>query len=123
MLINDNTSAMGMEGALPVEGGCSPTLSAAGIGGKWTVEEEEKLRNRMDWHILPLVTVLYLMCFLDRLVFPHRPSYPKSRCAEKTYHIRANIGNARIQGMEDDLALQGFRFNWALTIFYIPYLL
>lgn len=25
--------------------------------------------------------------------------------------------------MQEDLGLQGFRFNWALTIFYIPYLL
>ena len=37
--------------------------------------------------------------------------------------ISANIGNARIQGMETDLDLVGFRFNWALTVFYIPYLL
>lgn len=49
-----------------------------------------------------MVTVLYLCCFLDR----------------------ANIGNARIQGMEEDLNLDvGYRFNWALTVFYIPYLL
>ncbi len=36
---------------------------------------------------------------------------------------RANIGNARIQGMQADLDLGGTRFNWALSIFYIVYLL
>ena len=36
---------------------------------------------------------------------------------------RANIGNARIQGMQEDLHLAGYRFNWALTAFYIPYLM
>lgn len=36
---------------------------------------------------------------------------------------RANIGNARIQGMAVDLDLTGLRFNWALSIFYIVYLL
>ena len=34
-----------------------------------------------------------------------------------------NIGNARIQGMAKDLELNiGYRFNWALSIFYIVYL-
>ncbi|CAN8105453.1 unnamed protein product [Discula destructiva] len=55
----------------------------------------------MDWHAVPWVTVLYLLCFLDRV----------------------NIGNARIQGMEADLNLVGLQFNWALSIFYIVYLL
>ena len=36
---------------------------------------------------------------------------------------RANIGNARIQGMEKELNLYGYRFNWALSVFYIIYLL
>ncbi|KAK3714780.1 hypothetical protein LTR37_007514 [Vermiconidia calcicola] len=67
----------------------------------WTEEEETRVRHKLDWQIVPMVTVLYLMCFLDR----------------------ANIGNARIQGMEEDLNLVGYRFNWALTVFYIPYLL
>ena len=31
-------------------------------------------------------------------------------------------GNARIQGMGTDLELTGFRFNWALTIFYFTYI-
>lgn len=34
-----------------------------------------------------------------------------------------NIGNARIQGMQEDLNLYGLRFNWALSVFYIVYLL
>ncbi|KAJ9150928.1 MFS general substrate transporter [Pleurostoma richardsiae] len=67
---------------------------------EWTVEEEARIRHKIDWHAVPLVTTLYLLCFLDRV----------------------NIGNARIQGMAKDLDLQGFRFNWALSIFYIIYL-
>lgn len=38
-------------------------------------------------------------------------------------HSSANIGNARIQGMAKDLNLVGYRFNWALSIFYIIYLM
>lgn len=34
----------------------------------------------------------------------------------------ANVGNARIQGMADDLNLVGVRFNWVTSIFYIIYI-
>ncbi|PIA98720.1 putative transporter [Cercospora beticola] len=67
----------------------------------WTEEEETRVRRKLDLQIVPMVTVLYLLCFLDR----------------------ANIGNARIQGMERDLNLYGVRFNWALSVFYIVYCL
>jgi adenylosuccinate synthase len=36
--------------------------------------------------------------------------------------FRTNIGNARIQGMGDDLHLVGKRFNWVTSIFYIVYM-
>ncbi|KAH6622546.1 major facilitator superfamily domain-containing protein [Chaetomium tenue] len=69
---------------------------------EWTEEEERALRRRIDWHTVPLVTVLYMLCFLDRI----------------------NIGNASIQGLSKDLELGvGVRFNWALSIFYIVYLI
>ena len=67
----------------------------------WTTEEETRIRRKLDYHIVPLVTLLYLLCFIDR----------------------ANVGNARIQGMEKDLGLEGYKFNWALTIFYFTYIL
>jgi adenylosuccinate synthase len=36
---------------------------------------------------------------------------------------RANVGNARIQGMGKELNLVRFRFNWVTSIFYIIYML
>lgn len=67
----------------------------------WTEQDETAIRRKIDRRIVPLVTILYLFCFLDR----------------------ANIGNARIEGMARDLHLVGYRFNWALSVFYIIYLL
>lgn len=32
----------------------------------WTEAEEKVVRNKLDWQIVPMVTVLYLLCFLDR---------------------------------------------------------
>ncbi|KAI5862941.1 MFS general substrate transporter [Durotheca rogersii] len=72
--------------------------SAEGPG--WTVEEETVVRRKLDWQLVPTVTILYLLCFLDRI----------------------NIGNARIQGLQEDLDLHGYRFNIATSIFYVIYL-
>jgi hypothetical protein len=35
----------------------------------------------------------------------------------------SNAGNARILGMADDLDLRGYRFNIAMTLFYISYVI
>jgi hypothetical protein len=32
----------------------------------WTEEEEKRIRNKIDWRLVPTVTFLYLLCFLDR---------------------------------------------------------
>ena len=66
----------------------------------WTEEEETRVRRKLDRVIVPLTTFLYLLCFLDR----------------------ANVGNARIQGMGKDLNLVRYRFNWVTSIFYIVYM-
>ncbi|KAK8058065.1 MFS transporter [Apiospora phragmitis] len=62
---------------------------------------EQSVVRKLDYRIVPLVSFLFLLSFLDR----------------------SNIGNARIAGMEDDLHLDGPAYNWLLTIFYIPYIL
>ncbi|KAF9869310.1 MFS transporter [Colletotrichum karsti] len=60
-----------------------------------------KLRWKLDLHTVPTVALLYLFCFIDR----------------------ANIGNARIAGLEKDLGLKGYDYNMILSVFYISYIL
>ena len=62
---------------------------------------EKRLLWKLDVHVVPILTLLFLLAFLDRI----------------------NIGNARIQGMEDDLHMKGHQYNIALFIFFIPYIL
>ena len=62
---------------------------------------EKKLVRKCDLHVVPILFVLFLLAFLDRI----------------------NIGNARLQGLEDDLGMDGHDFNIALFIFFIPYIL
>ena len=53
----------------------------------------------MDVRLLPMLAVLYLLSFLDR----------------------GNIGNAKIQGMQDDLNLTGDQYNLCATVFFFTY--
>lgn len=36
--------------------------------------------------------------------------------------LHSNIGNAKIDGLTEDLHLTGDKFNIALTVFYVPYM-
>lgn len=51
--------------------------------------------------LIPTLCILYLLAFLDRV----------------------NISNAAIFGLRDDLKLDGVKYNTALTIFFVPYIL
>ncbi|KAI0444960.1 MFS general substrate transporter [Xylaria telfairii] len=61
----------------------------------------KRLRWKVDIHMLPILVVLYLFSFLDRI----------------------NIGNASIQGLKEDLNLHGNQYNIALFVYFIPYIL
>ena len=64
-------------------------------------QAEKKLLRKCDLHVVPVVSLLYVLSFLDRI----------------------NIGNARIQGLEKDLSMSGQDYNIALMVFFIPYIL
>ncbi|KAH7361732.1 major facilitator superfamily domain-containing protein [Plectosphaerella cucumerina] len=61
--------------------------------------EVKKILRKIDWRLLPPLTLLYILAFIDR----------------------ANIGNASIARMNEDLRLTGPQYNMALTVFFFPY--
>ena len=63
---------------------------------------EKRLRRKIDLHVIPTVAIIYMFCFIDR----------------------ANIGNARLAGMEKDLGMNplGFDYNVLLSAFYVAYI-
>lgn len=63
----------------------------------FTIEEENHVYRKLDWNLMPLIFVLYSLSVLDR----------------------ANLGNAKIAGMKDDIDLSGRRYDWLATVFYI----
>ncbi|KAH7361748.1 major facilitator superfamily domain-containing protein [Plectosphaerella cucumerina] len=62
---------------------------------------EKALVRKVDLHVIPLVMLLYLMSFLDRV----------------------NIGNARLYGLEKDLGLVGNQFQVAVSILFVTYII
>ncbi|KAF9533276.1 putative MFS transporter [Crepidotus variabilis] len=63
--------------------------------------EKQKILRKVDWRLIPLLTFLYLVAFIDR----------------------SNIGNAKIAGLNSQLKLHGLQYNAAVTLFYVPYTL
>ena len=59
----------------------------------------KKVLRKMDFRLIPNLALLYLLSFLDR----------------------GNIGNAKIQGLTEDLRLTGAQYNWCLTVFFFTY--
>lgn len=58
-----------------------------------------KILLKIDLRLIPMLTLLYLLSFLDR----------------------GNIGNAKIEGLSEDLGLTGAQYNWCLTAFFFTY--
>ena len=61
---------------------------------------DKRINRSFDRHIVPILFGLWLFAFIDR----------------------ANIGNARIDGLAEDLELSGTKFNIVLAVFYVPYI-
>jgi len=62
---------------------------------------EKALMRKIDLRLLPAVTLLYLMSFLDR----------------------SNVANARIEGLLTDTNMTGDEYLTGLTLFFIGYVL
>lgn len=79
---------------------------------------ERRLRTKIDFFVVPTVTLLYLLCFIDRTNIGKSIS---------TLHdapsIANGLGNARLAGFEKDLKLVGYDYNTVLSVFYISYIM
>ncbi|EKD20641.1 uncharacterized protein L3040_006366 [Drepanopeziza brunnea f. sp. 'multigermtubi'] len=80
---------------------CKEAVGATGqrmlLGGP----AEKTLVRKLDLHIIPVVMLLYLLSFLDRV----------------------NIGNARLYGLEEDLGMHGNMYQTAVSLLFVTYIL
>jgi sugar phosphate permease len=61
--------------------------------------DDKKLLRKLDLHLIPTMTLLYLLSFLDRV----------------------NIGQAKLNGLLISLKLSSIEYNTCLSVFFITY--
>ncbi|CAF3538777.1 unnamed protein product [Rotaria socialis] len=61
--------------------------------------EGKKLLRKQDWHVIPPMALLYLLSFLDR----------------------ANIGQAKLNGLTESLNLSSHEYNLCVSLFFVTY--
>ncbi|KAI4642449.1 uncharacterized protein J4E79_011511 [Alternaria viburni] len=80
---------------------------------------EKKLLRTLDLRLLPAVSILYLLSFLDRsngIDF----SIPT---ADESVLTNDPVANARIEGLTTDLGMTGNQYLTGLTLYFIGYVL
>lgn len=94
-------SDMKVQNKLELEHSHHDNIGVEGVLDNYEAAEELKVVRKCDLRVVPILMLLYLLAFLDRI----------------------NIGNARLQGLERDIGMKGGQYNYALFIFFIPYIL
>ena len=79
----------------------SPSDSEHGFSGLQGNINEKALIRKLDVKLLPPLTLLYLLSFLDR----------------------SNVGNARVEGLVKDLNMTGNEYLTGLTLYFVGYVL
>lgn len=94
--------------AKPIEEATSPDLTSPDANQPYSSSQEslhgineKALLRKLDYKLLPALTLLYLLSFLDR----------------------SNVGNARIEGLVDDLDMTGNEYLTGLTLFFVGYVI
>ncbi|PGH28378.1 hypothetical protein GX50_08886 [[Emmonsia] crescens] len=64
------------------------------------IKLDRKMLLKLDFLLVPMMGMLYLLAFLDR----------------------ANIGNARVAGLQNDLGISDLQYQTAITVTYVPYI-
>lgn len=63
--------------------------------------EDKRLVRKIDFRLIPILTLLYLLSFLDR----------------------SNIGNAKIIGLVEDINMVPAQYNTALALYFVAYVI
>jgi hypothetical protein len=78
----------------------SPQAASSISSADFNHINEKSLLRKLDWRLLPGVSLLYLVSFLDR----------------------SNVANARLDGLVKDLNMTGNEYLTGLTVFFVGYI-
>ncbi|ORY76509.1 major facilitator superfamily domain-containing protein [Leucosporidium creatinivorum] len=86
----------------PLSGSAASSFDGEGKALQFSAEEERAVVRKIDWALLPGLTLLYLLSFLDR----------------------SNVGNAKLYGMLTDIGVTDASvYNTSLALYFIGYCL
>ncbi|KAI1810652.1 retrograde regulation protein 2 [Poronia punctata] len=66
-----------------------------------TLEEEKAVIRKLDWHLMPMIFIIYSLSVLDR----------------------SNLGNAHVAGLDESIGLKGDQYSTLGTFFYVTYII
>ncbi|KAL8925655.1 MAG: hypothetical protein Q9208_003338 [Pyrenodesmia sp. 3 TL-2023] len=75
----------------------SPTPDWSIDTNDWNTSNDKALLRKLDWRLLPALTLLYLLSFLDR----------------------SNVANARVEGLVEELHMTGNEYLTGLTLYFV----
>ena len=78
--------------------------------------DEKKLLRKLDWWLVPWLSFLYLLSFLDRTSIGNAKVCPY--CGQS---VNIALTKAQLYGLEKDLGINDTQYNIALTIFFFSY--
>ncbi|KAH8591454.1 putative MFS transporter [Bisporella sp. PMI_857] len=78
-----------------------PSIDGTSLAAPSERLEEKALLRKLDINLIPIIMILYLFSFLDRV----------------------NIGNAKLYGLEKDLGLTGNQYQVCVSILFVTYCL
>jgi hypothetical protein len=90
-------------------------LDQVATAGGFAPEEEKSVVKKLDRRVVGLISLLYLLSFLDRSSKPSLPLW-------NLVLTKADIGNAKIAGLMNDLKLSNDQYEWLLSAFYLTYI-
>ena len=77
---------------------------------------EKKLQRKIDWQLIPWLSFLFLLSFLDRTSIGNAKA-----SAHTLHHIFVRLTRLQLYGMEQALHITDTQYLIALTIFFISY--
>ncbi|KAF7561789.1 hypothetical protein G7046_g2349 [Stylonectria norvegica] len=84
---------------------------------------DRKLISKVDLRVLPPLAIMYLLAFLGEFAYLLHEGYTTAQAGLIFILDRVNISNANVYGLSDELGLDGNKYNVALVVFFVPYVL
>jgi hypothetical protein len=82
-------------------------------------DKKKKVLWKVDVRLVPFLTLLYLFAYIDRANIGKYLTHSLWRCVL----MCVGTGNAKIEGLVEDLGMTDDQYRICLSIFYVPYIL